>query len=672
MPVYIGIDETGSFDIRGKSKSFIGGIITRKGKNEIANVFRETLKHLNISVDKPLKDYFHYRKWFNGKLGFDAQTANEGLAFLCDRLVEKEIITAVFKTYDRPVMLANAQHWWLLSLQSALDGLFSQKRELFSPGERIEIYADSRHKKVTGMPRGEQALMSNNEYHALLKDKINKFFSSRYSLHNASFRFESDTENVHVALADMIIGIMKNRSSYLGNSTVFRFPCTRTASPPPSVLFDEEKYEEVVRIAVASTIEGREEISHEQFKTALKAIRTADPERHQLLWDEILSEMQFVLDSRDTDSDRLFRLEPLFDMLNATFDAKWEDQGFKSKTCIRLARIKLTYDTHRGSTSAQSADEYFSVFESAPYAFGKISERWEAYVEAKAAAAQIFFNAYDFASVQGDFDSLYAAHSGIKECVGKLICSETDETIAAITGTLGQAYAFEGRYDDAELYLKEDYEHTNPGTLYRSMVNSYLVTLYILKNDPDSAGYYLKEKFEAEKIPFSNLGEGLFFVQNNWTLVDTLRYRSLLAENGEKQRAPVDEEIKRVNSGYPYPLVLKWTAYLCHCDGEDERAETLLTQAITMLESPSNQFAIRTLAVPLHLMRADICPQKIGTYNKKYRLSMDNLLTGPETFKEYICGKPASGYDDNQKDFDLSRSAGTLWEKATVLPFYYS
>ena len=118
---------------------------------------------------------------------------------------------------------------------------------------------------------------------------------------------------------------------------------------------------------------------------------------------------------------------------------------------------------------------------------------------------------------------------------------------------------------------------------------------------------------------------------------------------------------------YPWPLLLKWRAFIKYKKGDDDSIR-ILEQAYKIL-TESKGFTIRTLALSLKAMIIAIHnetgnTEKLKLCQKEYEQLLKKCCDETPTFKDYVrC----------HSEFEKAQKASlTLWEAATLLPFNYS
>ena len=286
-------------------------------------------------------------------------------------------------------------------------------------------------------------------------------------------------------------------------------------------------------------------------------------------------------------------------------------------------------------------------------------EKWHFYVELLAAEAEVKFNAYDF--VFPDLAALVDYQERIKKSYPSLdsLDNRADDVGSQIYGMLGEQAAFQNRIDESIAFFEKDFDCAT-NDYYKAMVASFLVVNYHRKKDLENAQKWLSA--QSEHIKNKN---------DQWLVVNQLRVGALAAELGEKWNG--ESLLKNIQSwhnegDYPWPMLLKWKAFIEYKKGNVEPAIKNLNQAFEKLKN-SEGFTISTLALSVAAMCIAIYGMENNQADKeKWQGEYTNLLTEcvkkVQSFDKYVGEHPEFA---KVKTGDLS-----FWEAATLLPFNYS
>lgn len=668
----VGIDETGEFNAfsdAAESESFVGAVVstasTRSLKAAYQTVYDEILaRHVpNQRKGLPLLAHFHHGDWFTSgdrPALFPRRVAGEAQRRLAE-LVRDHIVAVVVST-GRPALVSNRQHWWLVALQSVLEGLFASG--VLTEKETVDISIDPRAPKVTG----EEAI-SQRDYHRALERRLAPVVAAHGEEYpQVRLRFHEDTSNIYVNLADMVIGMYRHEPRLLGDEVrIVPCPCLMLrGGDSVRELLDGGDAAGAIRRALEQCVYDRKAVSATLANRCFKALRKGPRGVHQQCWDDILSFVETLLHSRSYDSDLVMRAGEVTAMIEPRLETAWPDESLRHRVTLELRRKQLTHATHVGSIDREVAGRYFDLFAEHGGYLTRRLQRWEAYVQAKVAAAQLYFNAYDFAPVIDDMEQVWSCHERTEmDFPGG---AGIDETTAEIAGTLGQAHAFMGNWDDAEEHFLLDEANTvdDTGNLSRRMVLSFLLCLYWRREDRDGVDRQLRLLTpDGSGIDATAKSPSKVRALDNWTLCDFLRGLALSVRQGREYTTRFSwDDLERRNSGYPYPLALKWAGYLAHCWGENDTAVSLLTRSAELLAG-QGRFTIRTLAIPAYQMKAVIAGDTRRAETRRYAQWVNDLREQCPSFAAYVDEHvPWAG--------SLHLEEQNIWQVARALPFYYA
>ena len=295
----------------------------------------------------------------------------------------------------------------------------------------------------------------------------------------------------------------------------------------------------------------------------------------------------------------------------------------------------------------------------------RLSDHWESYLRLFIRRAQFDFNAYRFEQVLQDLEPLRTTQNRLHELLSaamKLPDGDSklpDRSLAEIHGTLGQAYAFLGRWDDATLQLEEDFALADEGS--RSKPAGYLFCVYLHQKNLEECRIWFEKQVDAKPSEFL---DGWLSTKrgSSWVLLSYLRLRGLELELGSTDLPALDPANLQgyEKADYPWPLILKWAAFGLFNERKKDEAKALLQQALKRLEE-SSEFTLRTLALShyqmLGLLRTD------SKLRSDYKARLEKLMEAEPGFAKYVESHNLGNIWDDGR---------TLWERAMCLPGYYA
>lgn len=685
MPCVVGVDETGQFRFWDRNdKSFAAAVVT-----DIKNDF-ELYKKIWPVYEKFLSRFFgnqpsqttvlrsfSHKRLFPRRGGAEEAesqvlSVNDAEAAVNALLRElKRHIRFVVRTEGTPILLTNQQHWWIASIRTALDETTRLCRTLYGIEGGIEFRVDPRASMVLGLFFGEDATEEERaavlaQYNTRLERHLQNFLQSYAG--RIDVNFKHDTDSFHVMLADIICGVLRNRPSLLSELQIPVHQCGCVQESHANLmheLVNRKDYAGAVRILVEQAARTDQAVDKRQLTQWLSRVREGDEAECRRLWSDILDFVDRRLEARGSDSRAPYRMLPVLEGLQGAVNQNWgRADALRKEVALRTGRVHLSALTHVGSIDESQAEQYLDNFPVLSKSLPDRARRWEALVEAKAAQAQILLNDFRFESAIETMLPLldgpsYPAEAGIVEV--------PDDTMAKVYGTVGQAYAFIGDYVEAKKWLKEDLRVTSPR--YEKMPKSFLISVYLRQGELAEAEALLNALTEEVALQdFAGSPERLRGVNDHWVLVDILRLLGLRVHLG-KECAPIaGEVIERMDRDYPYPLALKWAAFVNAKAGEAATARAMLRSGIAALLK-RKEFTTRVLAVPFYLLLAGLVDNthERTTVHREYTNYITPLANQSKQFAAYLQQKKIGG--DLLDDGDAGWS---LWDRAMALPFFYS
>jgi hypothetical protein len=643
MHYFVGIDETGGFNLATNKDSFAVAIVTKSDKSELFNRYKE-IKLFESPQNINLKNYH------SSDMSEDEKKKSFDILF--------SSVDKIIASTGRPPLASNQQHWWLSSIQAVLSKLFSIN--LFRKGDSVEIFLDSRNMKVVGWFSDDSIdPPDKEEYHSIIKAQLIRFLSKYIeSGIQINIDFSYSNTSPYINLADLACGWVRDKR-------ILETKLEKVSCRPIALGATAQSQLEAGKPSAALYLilsELYENLNTDLFllQRVFHAIRK-DKTKYLDAWGLTGKYIVELSERRDKDPTCVPKLQKLIEPLDKEY-VDYGRQHLHDGIKLEYLLSRIIVDGHIGITESAAKVEYFKVFEKCSGDVDRSTIRWEKYVQAHIRSVQIQFNRYETENVIKEFEKLWGIQEKINTIPFPYQSSKTDETTSEITGTLGQAYSLNGEYVESLEYFKTDKEYAVKKSISMNKVNGYLFIAYHRLKDLDNAEktfMELSENMKAEEIITSKKLMGNL---DSWTTTNLFRLLALKAELGETITCP-DRTLWDIpeNKDYPWPLALKWAAYCAVKCAKNNEAIVLLEDGIKMLIANKSEFTIRALSLPLYQMLALIK----NVDKKEYDELREQLFSECDSFKSYIVSKSP----------DLLKMMGkdkSLWDRAMSLPFYYA
>ena len=665
---YVGIDETGNFSTLGSKKSyknsFVAAVVTRCDHKKLSSLYRQAYRDLkfgklenNSSVSQVLEHFHYYPKPHRPDI---PGCTDEQKQYLFKHF--RPHMQAVIRSKGRPVLLANQQDWWLQAVCAVIQDFF--RLEMVQNGDEVRFEIDRRARKVLGLQesRGGEEQESAEKYHQLLKEQLEEQFKERTKNMGIRFtlEFRSDDESPLVNLADLACGFVKDEM--LVGKRIHSVPCYSLVEARDVADLLKINANTAMEAVLSKVAEG--DFSQAVHVPAIFNELSKDKLAYSNVWNEIHDLYSEYLETRGQISDILAHLDRLRDELEKELEqSRYKEIVSEKQQIDFLLDCLIGLDTHLGATEDRYGDRCLNLLQKQNTE--RLSDHWESYLRLFIRRAQFDFNAYRFEKVLQDLEPLRKTQNRLHELLSaamKLPDGDSklpDRSLAEIHGTLGQAYAFLGRWDDATLELEEDFTLADEGS--SSKPAGYLFCVYLQQKNPEECRSWFEKQVDAKPSEFL---EGWLSTKrgSSWALLSYLRLRGLELELGGTD-LPALHPAKLQGyekADYPWPLILKWKAFGLFNEGKKDEAKALLQQSLKRLEG-SSEFTLRTLALShyqmLGLLRTD------SKLRSDYEALLEKLMEAGPRFAKYV------------ESHNLGKIWGdgrTLWERAMCLPGYYA
>lgn len=662
---YVGIDETGDFSTVGSEKSyknsFAAAVITRCDHKKLSDLYRQAYKDLkfgklenNFNISQVLERFHYYRKHHI------PGCTDEQKQYLLKHF--RPHMQAVIRSIGRPILPANQQDWWLRAVSAVIRGFF--RLEMVQNGDEVRFEIDRRARKVLGLQesRDGEEQGSAKKYHQLLKEQIEEEFRERTQSRGIRFTLEfcSDDQSPLVNLADLACGFVKDEM--LGGNHIHSVPCSSLVEAGDVADLLKINANAAMEAVLSKVAEGN--FSQAVHVPAIFSELSKDKLAYSNVWNEIHYLYSEYLEARGQIPDILAHLDRLRDELEKELkQPRYKEIVSEKQQIDFLLDCLIGLDTHLGATEDRYGARCLNLLQKQNTE--RLSDHWESYLRLFIRRAQFDFNAYRFEQVLQDLEPLRTTQDRLYELLSAAMqlpdgdSKTPDRSLAEIHGTLGQAYAFLGRWDDATLELEEDFTLADEGS--RSKPASYLFCVYLHQKNQEQCRSWFKKQVDVKPSEFL---DGWLSTKrgSSWALLSYLRLRGLELELGGTDLPALDPANLQgyEKADYPWPLILKWAAFGLFNEGKKDEAKALLRQALKRLEG-SSEFTRRTLALShyqmLGLLRTD------AKLRSDYKALLEKLMEAGPGFAKYVESHNLG------KIWDDGR---TMWERAMCLPGYYA
>ena len=643
---YIGIDETGSFNhLDLADKSFVCAVVTQMSHGKILDVFKNICSEFRLCrIEGSIPESEIMKKFHGCKQGDNRER-------ILKKLLEKkdELFPRVVVCQGKPSVTVNPQQWWMSSIMGAIEGLFSDKNKekpcLFKPGDNIEFSIANRDAKCLGLLGGYLSKSNWNDYNKTLKSNIQEELTKTYPRYKISVDICSAEYKAIPALADQVTNMVK-LNMYKNFVLVKPKNLSLGNGRDVDAYIENENWLGAAEILLSNIFNGE----YTDVNKLGSILKNADATVSAF----VLKSVETALSNRGEDGNAINHVGKIMPILR--------DNREKIKDPSLLVRFFNAYGSYVGNAGL-AEDEYFSeikkFWSNQSLTFKSRYDKWKFYVEMMVGQSDVRYNAYDF-DIPG-LEHLNDVQERINdvEFPPDVSKNREDEIISKIQGMLGQQAAFLGQSDEAIGYFNTDYNNSTDD-YYKAMAASFLTVVYHREENLEDAKRWLEEE---DRLKGNK--------NDQWLILDKLRVGALALEKGKKweDESMVENIQSWHNEGdYPWPLLLKWKAYIEYKKKNVEIAQRNLSQASKKLRESSG-FTIRTLALSVLAMLIVINKETANNeamenHQNEYVQLLNKCCNEVQTFKNYVNSHPEF---NKAKTGDIS-----LWEAATLLPFNYS
>ena len=639
---HVGIDESGCFNhLDPEDKSFVCAVATKESHGNIMKVFSGICKELQLPIAQNASDQTVLEQFHGCKQGRRREAILKRLQKYKDSLFPRVIVCR-----GTPYVAVNPQQWWISSILGAIERLFvKDSSSSLQKGDKIKISIANRNGQCLGLLGKNPSKGILDKYNDVLRSSIEKEVRKKHRNFDIDIDLCSAQFKALPALADQV-ATMVRLGAY--NEIELAKPLNLSLGNGKDVetRLENDDFLGATEILLSNIFSG----DYTDVSVLNKILMKADVK----VWALIIRSVETTLLNRGVDGNAVNHIAKIMPILLNN-----KKNIPDSSLLIRFFKTYSNFVGDAGRAEDNTFAEIKELLNEKTDLFVSRYEKWHFYVELLAAEAEVKFNAYDF--VFPDLAALVDYQERIKKSYPSLdsLDNRADDVGSQIYGMLGEQAAFQNRIDESIAFFEKDFDCAT-NDYYKAMVASFLVVNYHRKKDLENAQKWLSA--QSEHIKNKN---------DQWLVVNQLRVGALAAELGEKWNG--ESLLKNIQSwhnegDYPWPMLLKWKAFIEYKKGNVEPAIKNLNQAFEKLKN-SEGFTISTLALSVAAMCIAIYGMENNQADKeKWQGEYTNLLTE--------CVKKVQSFDKYVGEHPEFAKANvgnlSLWEAATLLPFNYS
>ena len=484
---YLGVDETGNFAWDGKPESSfaLAVVVSESDYEKLEDLYRKAYSELKFGTKqdpdklkiKEILKYFHYMPKENVPPKEDSPGyTEEQKEFLLDCFVPR--MFSVIRSTGKPASPDNQQGWWLRAVEAVIQGFFDH--EVAEPNDEICIQMDSRARKVLGLIDEKKTSQEKHNESMAYHDEKARYLTEKFSRPTGTFsvQFTSDDDSVLVNVADLACRLLKDRK-LKSLVSVYRVNCSQPLLTDVAGLLKSGAYRAAIEMILKQCCNG--EFSQlrylpQIFSDLSQGRGQTDERKHKeycAVWREICDFYEEYLECRGDIPDIIPHLAQLRDALEPEMNKKLYTRMLPAADRLDFLEHLIGLETHLGTTEDRYGEKYQELLRQEPPK--RASERKEKRFRLQVRRAQFYFHAYQFTSVREQLERSWEEQEEAykKDQQGPDL---HDLSLAEIYGTLAQSYAFEGNYEEAIEYFKQDF--TVASEEDREKVTAYLSCSY--------------------------------------------------------------------------------------------------------------------------------------------------------------------------------------------------
>lgn len=197
---YLGIDETGEFNIRDSKNSFVCGVLTQTSQTDLDTLYIKTYNEKNGKKVKAISEVLSNVHWTD----FRKDTYVHQRDIWADALSPK--IHKLFRSVEKPTIAPNEQAYWVGAVAIVIVEVIST----LTSSDELCVFIDGRARKCWGLTTPVEWDTYHGEIKKQLEDYVDKQTPSdkcKYSI-----TFQNDDVNSFVNFADICCGILRSNN----------------------------------------------------------------------------------------------------------------------------------------------------------------------------------------------------------------------------------------------------------------------------------------------------------------------------------------------------------------------------------------------------------------------------------------------------------------------------
>ncbi|PIP84920.1 MAG: hypothetical protein COR54_01460 [Elusimicrobia bacterium CG22_combo_CG10-13_8_21_14_all_63_91] len=398
---------------------------------------------------------------------------------------------------------------------------------------------------------------------------------------------------------------------------------------------------------------------------------------------EAVREADILIEHRESEKDALTRAKRLLLAQEKSLSDPPDLDSKKRDQLLILVRGRLIQVfNHLGDTASQSAMKN---------SIGKLASKCRedasheetrdietTVLEIQNHALNILFNDYRFEEVSRIAHDLLDRRKAMR-------IADPDALRGEILGSLGQAMAFQARWDSscaqfARMHFDTSLEHFDLGHRFESMSVNFLATLEWQAKDSNKAFETLKK--HSNPVPYPSISDTVENFQelsrlasdgddmnSGYLLLNLLRILSQEKLDSGKVREVASTLLDREVKSYPYPHLCRWLGAIAAEGGDNETAERLFDTCIET--SQESGFTVKTLSLPAMAMKAALKKQSGKDNSSEREEALENASRMVRKSKGFgRCLEKSGG----KAELEAICEAGPNWisKACRLLPWIYS
>jgi len=207
---YLGIDETGRFNILQPEGSFVCGVLTQISQSELNSLYVKTYNEIKNTTITTINEVLSKIHWTEMSVNQDIYQQR------CWVKSHAPEIVKLYRSSGMPTLAANPQAFWegavAVVIRNAIEEL--EDLQVVQGDDKpydLEIFIDERAKKCWGVSDEDNYKFI--QYHKTLKKQIEKFIKEQLPQSTCKYEinFSNDGVNSFINFADICCGILRTK-----------------------------------------------------------------------------------------------------------------------------------------------------------------------------------------------------------------------------------------------------------------------------------------------------------------------------------------------------------------------------------------------------------------------------------------------------------------------------